>query len=419
MTRVPWQRLETWMFPMAVFGFMAPSVQYMNQVFGQTQRWGLLALLLVYLLMRGRVASVFRGSLSEPLLLLLGWALATSLWSIVPSLSLAKAISFWLVAVTMIGAGQDWVLRHGLAQSLDYLLPTVLLALFAAALGPSLAPGGGYVYTGVSALLYRGLVGNPNMLGMLMAMSVPALLWRLHQETRTRWRRLWMLVLGGVLASLLLANSRAALLMALGTGLGMVLNLDLRRRQMVVSVIALSSLLVTMAVPSFWDVASERYIHKSSKQGKGVLYTREQVWKISKENALAGGWLGAGYGVTIGENEFAGGLTAVGYGREKGNTQMAIMEETGLVGLGLYAAFLIVLFRRMARSFRWVGTRDERVFLGIMTGTLVGITVQGFFEAWWVAPGSPEAAYWWAFVGVASGVSLALERRAREARWMA
>jgi O-antigen ligase len=207
--------------------------------------------------------------------------------------------------------------------------------------------------------------------------------------------------------------------MALAIGLGMVANLDLRRRQMVVSVIALSALLVTMAVPSFWDVASERYIYKSSKQGQGVFYTREQVWEISKENALAGGWLGAGYGVSIGENEFAGGLTAVGYGREKGNTQMAIMEETGLVGLGLYAAFLIVLFRRMLRLFLRVGTRDERVLLGIVIGTLVGLTVQGIFEAWWVAPGSPEAAYWWAFVGVASGVSLALERRAQHIRMMA
>ena len=39
------------------------------------------------------------------------------------------------------------------------------------------------------------------------------------------------------------------------------------------------------------------------------------------------------FGNSIGGGSFAGGLTAVGYGREKGNTQLAIVEETGLVGL--------------------------------------------------------------------------------------
>lgn len=418
MTRVSWLSFETWLFPMTVFSFLGPSVRYVVQVFDQNLRWGLLALLIIYVLVRVRVFSVFRGNLGLSLLLLLGWALATTLWSIVPTLSFAKSIAFLFVAVGLLGAGQYWGLRYGPAQSLDYLLPLVLLAMFAAALGPSLATDGGAVDTGGSVSLYRGLSGNPNMLGSLMAMTVPALLWRLYQEPRTQWRWLWMLAIGGILLSLLLANSRAALIVALTTGLGMLLTLSVRRRQMVMLVIAFSVLAVLLAAPALLDVTVDRYVYKGATQDQGALFTREQVWEISLEHALEGGLIGVGYGATVGETSFDGGPTAAGYGREKGNTQMAIIEETGLVGLGLYAVFLTVLFRRMFHSFRWVRTQDERVLLGILTGMLLGLTLQGIFEAWWVAPGSPEAAYWWAFVGAASGVSLYFERRARDDRRM-
>lgn len=411
MMRVPWHYLETWLFPMAVFSFLATAVQYLNQIFGPTQRWGFLALLLLYLVARGRLSTVFRGSPGAALLLIVGWNLATILWSIVPSLSFAKGIAFFFVAVVMNGAGQYWVLRHGSARSMDYLLPSVLLAVLVSALGRGVAGGGGIIDTGGTVTLYQGLTSNPNMFGSLMAMSLPLLLWRVYKENLPQWRSLWMLLLGGILVSLLLSNSRAALLMALATCLGMFLAVDLRRRQLIVSMTALLALLILPSIPTLLDIAIDRYVYKGGTQDQGLFFSREQLWKESSQHALEGGLQGVGYGATVGATSFAGGLTAVGYGREKGNTQMAIMEETGLIGLGLYAAFLILLFRRMLRSFRWARTRDERVLLGILTGMLVGLTLQGIFEAWWVAPGSPEAAYWWAFVGVASGVPLALERR--------
>jgi len=33
-----------------------------------------------------------------------------------------------------------------------------------------------------------------------------------------------------------------------------------------------------------------------------------------------------------------------------------------------------------------------------------GLFVQSIFEAWWVAPGSPEAVYFWALTGVSIGL---------------
>jgi hypothetical protein len=76
------------------------------------------------------------------------------------------------------------------------------------------------------------------------------------------------------------------------------------------------------------------------------------------------------------------GLTAFGYGREKGNTQLAIMEELGLIGLWLYGLLLASLFGHLARTFKRFQTRDDKVAFGIVTGAILGMTVNSVFEAW-------------------------------------
>lgn len=408
-----WLRWKTLLFPLAVFAFLAPTVSYVNQIFSTNVRWAVVALLAVYLLTNNRLFMGFYNDVGRALLLLFGWALATVIWSQVPLLSFMKAGAFVLVAVTMVSAGYAWVRNGGIDHGLNYLLPVVVLALFAAGLGPSVAPSGGMDNVGGKIELYRGLIDNSNMLGSLMAMAVPLLLWRVYRSRIPRVRLLWILVLAGVSVALLMSNSRAALLATLITGFGMLFTLGLRRR-LRIAVGALLTVAITLAAsPSLWDTVVERYVYKGASQEQGVIYTRETVWEESWELALAGGWVGAGYGVTIGDTGFAGGLTAVGYGREKGNTQMAIMEETGIIGLALYAGFLAVLFRQLTRAFSWVRSPDDKVLIGILIGALLGFTVQGLFEAWWVAPGSPEAAYWWALVGVSVGVTLELRRRVR------
>ena len=53
---------------------------------------------------------------------------------------------------------------------------------------------------------------------------------------------------------------------------------------------------------------------------QGIFYTRQQVWDESLEHAMRGGFIGGGYGVTIGAPVWASeGFSSIGYGREKGN----------------------------------------------------------------------------------------------------
>ena len=131
---------------------------------------------------------------------------------------------------------------------------------------------------------------------------------------------------------------------------------------------------------------------------------------ISLAVGLLVGWSGGGYGVTIGDTNFKGGLTAIGYGREKGNTQLAIVEETGIIGLLIYLYLLYVLFKRLISEQSKLPRCGTKVLLGIVTGTLFGLIMQSVFEAWWVAPGAPESLYFWTLAGVAQGIASAARK---------
>ena len=117
--------------------------------------------------------------------------------------------------------------------------------------------------------------------------------------------------------------------------------------------------------------------------------------------------------MTIGDDSFAGGLFSLGYGREKGNSVLAILEELGQVGLVLYVLLLLYIFHPIWRAARRATDRDDSVLLYLILGTLVGLTANSMFEAWWVAPGSPASPYFWAMTGIGMAVS---ERVAASAR---
>jgi hypothetical protein len=192
-----------------------------------------------------------------------------------------------------------------------------------------------------------------------------------------------------------------------------------RRQAIYVLAIIMVAVAAVLAAP---DTIRDNFLHFAHKGNPNadILFSRRSLWEVSYEQALKGGWFGGGYGVTIGETGFGFGLTAFGYGREKGNTQLAIMEELGLIGLWLYGLLLAGLFGHLARTFKQFQTRDDKVAFGIVTGAILGMTVNSVFEAWWVAPGSPECSYFWGLVGIALGmgrVAAKTRQRRKSPNW--
>jgi O-antigen ligase len=253
--------------------------------------------------------------------------------------------------------------------------------------------------------LYQGaLTSNPNLLGCLAAMSIPLLLWKAYRH-RTKLKMIWIALLVLDSAVLMRTHSRASILCAGMIVIGFCLSLKLRKMGFVLVSMATVLLVAASTDSAILDSMYNNYVLKGGTQKNGVMFSRQQVWLRSYENAEQGGWFGVGYGATVGDTEFEGGLSALSYGREKGNSQLAIVEETGLFGLGLYGILLITLFTPLISAHLRERSRDRKVILGLITGAVAGLVLESAFEAWWVAPGCVESAYFWSLAGVGLGIA--------------
>jgi O-antigen ligase len=390
------------MFPLAVAAFIGVTIKYTNVIFTSSTRWGFLAVLALYLLIKNRMMYGFHSRFGLALLIYCTWCLLTSAWSIVPELSIAKSAAMILVALSFVSAGYWWPFDKGSLNAMNYLIPVTAMGILAGVSGGASSE----VFGQGRVALYQGaLTSNPNMLGSLAAMSIPLLLWNAYRH-RTKLKMIWIALLVIDIAVLMRTHARSSILCAGVIGIGLCLSLKLRKTGFVLVLMAAALLLVVASTDSaFLDSTYSDYVLKGATQKNGAVFSRQQVWAQSYENAEQGGWFGVGYGATVGDTEFEGGLSSLGYGREKGNSQLAIVEETGLVGLGLYAILLITLFTRLISAHLRERSRDNKVILGLVTGALAGLTLQSVFEAWWVAPGSAESVYFWSLAGVGLGIA--------------
>jgi O-antigen ligase len=97
-------------------------------------------------------------------------------------------------------------------------------------------------------------------------------------------------------------------------------------------------------------------------------------------------------------------FSSVGYGREKGNSQLAVVEETGLIGLAFYGVFLFTMFGEFFSSLWRLPPGETKLELALTAGLLAGLLAQSCFEAWWTSPGSVGSALFWTTAGVGFGL---------------
>ena len=90
---------RNFLFPLATLAFTIISVEYVDFIFTTTTRWIFLAILIFYLLARGRFMFGFQSRVGVAILLYCAWCAVTYTWSEVPQLSIEKALAFSLIAV--------------------------------------------------------------------------------------------------------------------------------------------------------------------------------------------------------------------------------------------------------------------------------------------------------------------------------
>lgn len=384
-----------------VLFFLGQGTSFID-IFGGNIRYIFLAIVFLYLLMTRWLLKGLGLKFTIVLLIYLAWCVSTSIWSGVPFLSLVKSLVFSVTVITMISVGYRWALKNPQRDCFDYLILFVVAALLAGALG-RLGVGSSSIVSGVE--IYQGLTGNANLLGSIQNMSIPFLLWALHCSWNSKSQKIkWGLLLLLAIVFLLLSYSRSSILATTVTFLVYVESLEMQKKWLIIMGGIFLSIILTLFLSVTVMSALSTYIYKSTLD-QDILRTRQPVWEVSYEQARKGGLYGGGFGATIGDAEYQLGSEGFkkGYGREKGNSQLAIIEETGVVGFVLYVLLISIIFIKIVPMyFRLRG--NQKILLGISVGALLGMLTQSCIEAWWSAPGAPETVFFWLMVGATFGV---------------
>lgn len=407
------------LFPLTAISFIGLGVTLISEFVSYDLRWYLTVALATYLFCNRRMLCFSQSSYILIFCYLL-WCLSTVLWSNIPSLSLYKALAALLTVTSLVAAGRHWVMMSYHRNVLGWGALILVVALIAGT--PGLG-GASQSYASSSITLYQGLTNNPNMLGILGVMGLPLALWQFHKHRVNKVTCYFY----GALAFLMvvitfLSFSRSAALATLCIFLGYTLGMKLRKRVLYLILVAF---FIAFTATFSSSIITKVIIQHIAKRGSAsldavtVFSTRKTPWEISYAAAQKGGMLGVGYGVSVGDDHFdMQGLRANNYGREKSNSQMAVIEETGWVGFSLYLLVIYSIYCQAFRVHRLLKS-NQRVLMGIMLGAVSGMLVQSIFEGWWSAPGSPESVFFWGMVGTLLGYAELTRRLARHEKFIA
>lgn len=405
-----YQNPRNWVLPLALLGSIGLVISFVGAYVTTSTRWALLLLALVFGMATPESLRWLRTSTGRWVALALAWAMITWLWSVQPQLTLMKSGAWWLVCLALVSGGYRWACRNALQDAFGFLLPLFIVVLVAGPLGR----GSVSAYSeGAGMDLYQGMTSNPNMMGSLLFMTLPLLLWRFYLNRGSQAKKwLWGILLATILVTLLITVSRSSILASCLLLGAYTLAMPMARRSQLYLLGGLAVAMVLAASPGTLRYIEGKYIRKNLiSEEISPFFTREEPWEISLRMAKKGGLLGGGYGVSLDAGTFKGGFTSVGYSREKGNSQLAIVEEMGLVGLTLHLGIVFTLLKRLWQAFQREQNRDLRTLLAIVSGAIAGVLTTGLFEAWWVAPGSPESIWFWTMVGLGLGLVDRIERQ--------
>ena len=334
---------------LTVFVFCPITLPGIPDDFFLSGRWLMLGLLvLAIILFHFRI----RAHATPVILMLSAFSLyagVTVAWSENPLLSAAKSVGFLATTVTMLMTGLllgGQQAHEGKAHPFNALAPLYLTGIFSTALQIALAPG-----LAVEDGKLYGMTRNPNYLGGLIAFSS---VWLITELLTVHWRWLYgvFLIMIGILGIIFVVMtwSRSALIVFISIICAALIS---RRAGGIVPVFAVVLLLMGIFIVVGGDELSAKvtaYVYK----GKGeILESRQGNFSQSRDAAEAAGAFGFGFGVSKGmAAEWESGLSTGKAKREKGNSQMAVVEELGWVRLTVVHRTGLRRLKRILGGFR-------------------------------------------------------------------
>ncbi|EKD55404.1 MAG: hypothetical protein ACD_60C00010G0014 [uncultured bacterium] len=410
-------RFKFLILPLALLGMVGNTMTFLNKWCTGNTRWLIIGLLATNFILKAKLFRYFDAKFALILFLYLMWCLLSAFWSDVPFLSFMKSGILIILSVTLIRSGIEWIRIKSLYNALDYLWMLAFATLIAGFVGKY-----GYSqemvndFNGTSIAEFQGLVRGANMFGALTAMSFPFFLWRTYLAFVDKKIYLfWFFLTVSCFLFLMLSFSRSAILFFLGTFLFFLMSIDINKKFQLFLVVIIIALGTVIIFPTYINALADvvvTHIYKGqTNYTRSLFSTRITTWQQSLEGAEEGGWMGLGYGVSFGQTNFklTEDLKSYLYGREKGNSQLGIMEETGKIGLIFYLFLLCGMEAKLFKLFINAQNSDQRTLIGILMGTFNGMIMHSLFEAWWSSPGSPESIYFWTLIGIILGTEIRIK----------
>jgi len=345
------------------------------------------------------------------LLFLFGlWCAGTSFWSDYPFVSLSRSGYFVFISLAAVLGGYLW--QQIDSDSLSFLLPanTIIVGLSIFSLITNIPPES---WTGGNSKGFMGFAGHQNTLASAILFTLPATINKIPSLEGNNLSRLGsqakaergglILLLFFNLIILLLTYSRATILALI---CGVIVFLILNKKW---NTLRYSAAVVLLIFSFIWFSPSLKMeVNKFVRKDFPAFYsTREWMWVPSYKAALNGGLFGLGYGISNPDIIVPG----IGsyydngrYIREKGNSFLALIEESGLIGLLLFILPVVYLFYKYRDTRHRVpnenlvsGTRNPAS--GILLASIAAFIIHSQFEAWMVGVGSIQLPLFFFYTG--------------------
>lgn len=246
----------------------------------------------------------------------------------------------------------------------------------------------------------QGPFGNPNGLGVALALTMPGL-WAMSVSTRTK-RLLRNGAVAAGIVMIVLSGSRTALV-AVAVEAAVVLAV-VGKRRLYQALYGLALVAALLALAGHLGTVTDWFVQDLVYKGTGgLLETRAETLAASYEAALQRPILGHGFGNQADPPRSGIGIVVTTVGsREVGNSYLGLIEQLGVVGLALALALLAALGRDVLDA-RW---RLDPMHWAVVAGVLLGGLAAAMFEAFLFAPGSLEALVVWGVAAVAHAVAV-------------
>jgi O-antigen ligase len=322
-------------------------------------------------------------------------AFVSALISNYPSEALLKAVSLFLLFLYA-GTGA----RTAIAGQPERFFVSMVIAVEI------------LIWTTVTFYLvfHNEIFGNPNSLGAVMAVAcIPVLLWGfLRAQARTRKLRLGTELMMALLL-LFSSFSRASIIAAMISSL--LVCVTLREYRVLIrgtAIVVLLAICAVVLVPRQTDAPSWNgsesigsvFLYKGKRE-QGVFGSRRTVWQQTWNVIRDKPWFGSGFGTSHVSSD----MTKLDYAarhidswviREHGNSYLAIIEWTGLLGVLPFYALLFLAARNAASVFSWVRRSQDAFSPAIPAAAIiVAGLIDAAFEDWMFAVGYYLCVFFW------------------------